>query len=79
MLLPIPDPPQVKRRKVRGVRNALCAVDLGITIWIVEKCMEHTPGAEKNVLGKLRISAFYEFFPIFSHRHHQGDFVLNYS
>jgi hypothetical protein len=56
--------PPPKRRTVGVVQNALCAIDLGVAIGTVEKCMEHKLGAENTCAGgKLRINAFYVFFP----------------
>jgi hypothetical protein len=58
--------PPVKSRIVEGVWNALCTVDLGAWIRIVEMCRKHKLGAEKYVLGEnLGYKAFYAFFPIF--------------
>jgi hypothetical protein len=59
-----PPPPLLKGRKARGVRNLLCAVDLGAQIWTARSCLLLTTGAlSPETLDKWVFTPSFVFYP----------------
>jgi hypothetical protein len=59
-----PPPPLLKGRKARGVRNLLCAVDLGAQIWTARSCLLLTTGAlSPETLDKWVFTPSFALYP----------------